>query len=127
MNVGLRETLEHLITKKNRLVFVLDVPELSFDPKSCVDSRPLKLTNDLNKTCAIPRKDFDKRIKEYRDMAMSVLKDYPSIKVFDAAAQLCDQQWCWAIKDGKMLYRDGDHLSLDGARMEAGELLKLLY
>ncbi|WP_425527259.1 SGNH hydrolase domain-containing protein [Xylella fastidiosa] len=58
---------------------------------------------------------------------MKVLKDYPSVKVFDAAAQLCDSQWCWAIKDGKMLYRDDDHLSLDGSRLMASELVKLLH
>jgi hypothetical protein len=125
MEIELRKTLDRFIGKKNRLVVVLDNPEMSFDPKSCI-SRPLNPTDHLNKTCAIPRKDFDEMSKEYRDLIMSVLKYYPTLKVFDATAKLYDQQWCWVVKDKKMLYRDGDHLSLDGSKLQAVELLKLL-
>lgn len=123
---AMRDTLNELIPTK-KVVFVLDNPELGFDPKSCVDSRPVRITNKIKTPCAIPKHDFDERNKEYRELVLKVLKDYPSVKVFDAAAQLCDSQWCWAIKDGKMLYRDDDHLSLDGSRLMASELVKLLH
>jgi hypothetical protein len=55
-----------------------------------------------------------------------VLKDFPAVQVFDAAAQLCDAKWCWAMKDGKMLYRDDVHLSSDGSRYIAQGLTKLI-
>ena len=122
---ALRETLDRLIAHKKNIIFVLDNAELGFNPKSCVKSRPLVLENNTKQICAIPRKDFDARSREYRDLVLSVLKDYPSVEVFDAADQLCDQQWCWAIKDGNMLYRDDDHLSLDGAKLLAGKMFEL--
>ena len=125
IKAGLRETLDRLIAKKNRLIVVLDNPELNFDPKSC-SIRPLELAS-YPKICAIARKDFDDASRRYRELIVSVLKDYPSIMVFDSAEQLCDQQWCWTIKNEKMMYRDDDHLSLDGAKLQARELLKLLH
>ena len=124
--VAMRDTLDEL-TPKKQVVFVLDNPELGFEPKSCVDSRPVRITNKTKIPCAIPKRDFDQRNNEYRGLVLKVLKDYPSVKVFDAAASLCDSEWCWAIKDGKMLYRDDDHLSLDGSRLMASELVKLLH
>lgn len=125
MRMALRDTLNYLTARDRKIIFVLDNPDLNFNPKSCIESRPLRLTKDLKEPCAIPRSSFDKRSKEFRDLANSVLKDFPSVKVFDAATQLCDQDWCWAIKDGKMLYLDSDHLSLEGARVMATEILKL--
>ncbi len=123
---AMRETIDRLLAKGKRIVFVLDNPELGFDPKSCVDSRPWRLTSRVRQPCAVPRNDFDERNQRYQELVAAVLKDYPAVKVFDAAAQLCDKQWCWAISDGQMLYRDDDHLSLDGARLMARGLAKLL-
>lgn len=123
---AMRDTL-NVLTKTKNVIFVLDNPELGFDPKSCTDSRPLRLTNHIKTPCAIPRKDFNERNREYRNLVMSILKDYPSVKVFDAAAQLCDEQQCFAMKENKILYRDDDHLSLDGARLISAKLVKLLH
>jgi peptidoglycan/LPS O-acetylase OafA/YrhL len=122
--VAMRETLNRLLAKGKRIVFILDNPELGFDPKSCVDSRPWRLTTRVRQPCAIPRHDFDARNRKYRELVAAVLKDYPAVRVFDAAAPLCDEQWCWAMKEGQMLYRDDDHLSLDGTRLVARELVK---
>ncbi|SFU68012.1 hypothetical protein SAMN05216339_10745 [Nitrosomonas eutropha] len=123
---AMRSTLNTL-TKTKNVIFVFDNPELGFDPKSCIDSRPLRLTNRIKTPCAIPRKDFDERNREYRNLILSILRDYPSVKIFDAAAQLCDEQQCLAMKEDKVLYRDDDHLSLDGARLISAELVKLLH
>jgi hypothetical protein len=121
------ETLVQLQASSKQIVFVLDVPELGFNPKLCVETRPLYLGNfSIKQPCAVSRKDFDARNREYRKLVFSVLKNFPSVHVFDAASQLCDAEWCWAMKDGKMLYRDDDHLSFEGSRLVAHELVKLL-
>lgn len=121
-----REALEWFSKKGKNVIFLLDNPELGFNPKSCVNSRPFVLHNHAKEICAIPREVYERRAFKYRDLVKSVLKDYPSVKVLDASSLLCDQRWCWAMKDGKMLYRDGNHLSYDGASIIAKELVKLL-
>ena len=57
---------------------------------------------------------------------LSVLSEFPSVRVFDAAARLCDERYCWAEKNGTLLYRDANHLSLDGSRYLAEELVAMI-
>ena len=124
---GLAKTFATYLAKGVNIIFVIDNPELGFDPKSCIDARPLSFSRNIKSVCAIPRSVYDERTHKYRAAVMSMVKtDYPSVIVLDAAAQFCDAGWCWAMKDGKMLYRDDDHLSLAGARMVAADLVKLL-
>ena len=61
--------------------------------------------------------------KKYLDVVTQVLKEFPSIEVLDPMPALCDNEYCWAIKDKKLLYRDGGHLSEVGA-IHVGEYFK---
>jgi hypothetical protein len=48
------------------------------------------------------------------------------VTIFDPAAFLCDKDYCWAGKDGKMLYVDEHHLSGFGVALLAPELEKII-
>lgn len=125
--IAMTNTIERLLQKNKRVIFYLDGPELDFDPKSCVDMRPVRLTSrEVKSPCAVPRKEFEDRNAEYRSQVFSVLKDFPEVQVFDAAKTLCDEKFCWAVLGGKMLYRDDDHLSVDGSELLAKGLTPLL-
>ena len=56
----------------------------------------------------------------------SILKDYPTIKVVDSAKSLCDDQYCYALKNNEVLYTDFDHLSLAGSVLMAEEISKAM-
>lgn len=113
---AMRTTLKRLLGANKEVVFVIDVPELAFDPKSCVEIRPLRFgARQAKSPCAVPRAAYDERNAGYRAVLAAVLKDFPAVKVWDPARLLCDEQFCWAMKDGTMLYRDDDHLSLAGS------------
>lgn len=124
--LAMRDTLDSFVRAGKQVVFVIDHPELDFDPRACLDSRPLRITNHVRRPCAVSRSAYDKRNEDYREVVFSVLKDYPTVKLFDSAAYLCDQQWCWAMRDEKILYFDRDHPSREGSRYLAGELLKVI-
>jgi hypothetical protein len=124
---GLAATLDALSRLGKKTILVLDQAELGFDPRSCINSRPLWLTgHEIRDICAVPRTDFDKRNNEYRHMIQEVVKDRPDVKVFDTAEQFCDANWCWAMKDGEVLYRDDDHLSIAGSIFVAKKLIELI-
>jgi hypothetical protein len=55
---------------------------------------------------------------------MKVIKDFPGVKLWDPTDVFCDKSYCWAIKEGKSLYRDGDHLNENGS-MYLGDRIKL--
>lgn len=124
--ISMKETIDRLHKANKKIVLVLDNPELGFNVKTCVETRPLSFSRKINTSCGVSRKDFDNRTKEYKEVIASVLKDYPSIQVFDPSDYLCDSQWCSAIKDNKMFYRDDDHLSLQGSEFMAHKLLPMI-
>ncbi|CAG4884169.1 Acyltransferase family protein [Georgfuchsia toluolica] len=112
--IALTRTFSYLLQQNKQVVFVLNQAGLNFDPQSCANNRPLRLGNEMRSTCAVSRDDFERHNREYREIAASVLKDFPSVKVFDVAKFLCDDQWCWAMKGSELLYADRTHFSRQG-------------
>lgn len=137
---GLRATLQRLQRAGKRVVFVFDIPELGFPPLDCKqDARPFRIPEAIRAVvpgappkgyegppCTIKRSDFDARNRTYRESTLAVLKDFPAVITFDAAAPLCDRRYCWASRDGDLIYSDDDHLSIDGSRYLARSLAPLL-
>ena len=124
--IAMRKTLDSAIENNKEVVFVIDNPSLGFDPKSCIYGRPFSKNNSIKKSCTIPKSKYENESKIYRKLVMSILNDYPSVKVFDAAEYLCDEKKCYGMLNGKILYRDNDHLSLEGGKLISKELVKLL-
>ena len=112
---SMRETLVALSNANKEIIFVMDVPELSFSPKNCLP-RPWRISGKLvREPCAISRTDFDNQSKIYKDIVTKVLTDFPKVKVLDPTDLFCDNQYCWAMKSGKLLYRDSNHLNEYGS------------
>lgn len=120
---SMRDTISRLVSSGKQIVFVIDVPEIGFGPKSCIDARPVRFTPyEARRPCAIPRVDVDKRNHEYWRVVHDVLKDFPSVKVFDPIPHLCDKNHCRAMKDEQILYRNNNHLTENGSRYMAEQL-----
>ncbi len=126
---GMRKTLQYLTNANKHVIFVVSTPRLDFQPRSCInnETRPFRIfPKRVKSLCGMSRAVFEKDNKEYRDLIFRVSKDFPNVKVFDTSDMLCDTQYCWAMKDGKMLFRDDVHLSISGSEYIASELVKLL-
>ena len=113
--LAMRETLEKMVKTGKQIIFVIDTPELGFDPKSCLHNRPFRLMDTVRSPCAIEKKAFNSRTEIYYAVIKKVLKDFPSVKVFSPSKYLCDEKYCWAIREGEMLFRDENHLSHKGS------------
>lgn len=123
---GIRQTLTALVESGKKVIFVLNNPELTFDPRRCL-RRSFAWTNQFKHSCAITLEEFLARNDTYRNLMSSILAEYPQVKVFDMAQYLCDAAYCHAEKDGILLYRDGNHLSEAGARLMAPHLYKNIF
>ena len=123
---GMRKTLQFLTSANKKVIFVVSTPRFNFNPAKCIN-RPFRLIRSkTNELCRMSRQDFERDAKSYRDLVFNVLKDYPSVKVFDTAKDLCDENYCYAKKDEKILYRDNVHLSLFGSDLIAQGLVKVI-
>ena len=119
--------MRRLSQSNKKVIFILDNPELGFNPEECLEIRPLHLTKFYpKKPCAVPRSQYELRNKEYRDLIFSILKRYPKITPLDMQEKFCDSLWCYATKNDMVLYMDGNHLSNDGSNFLAKELIKLI-
>ena len=124
---AMTETMTRLVNKKKRIIFLIDYPELGFDPQTCINTRPLKLFNKpLKYPCAVPLADYEQRSKAYRQIIAKALKNFPEVQVVDIPAKLCDQQWCWAEKDNRMLYSDNNHPSVLGGQYIVQDVIEKL-
>ena len=123
---GMRRTFKKLINAGKKVIVVLDNPRLPFDISSCVD-RPLKVFSQNNE-CKFEKKTFDNDAAAnwYKKILLEVLKDYPSVVVIDLKNIFCDNNFCYGKKDGKILYRDTNHLSINGSLLVAKEIFSLI-
>jgi len=124
---GMRETLRRFAQNNKKVIFVLDNPELHFDPKSCISSRPLRLTSaSVRSPCAVSQRDFEERNRVYRNIVNRVLLDFPKVKLVDASIPFCDGTRCWAKKGEELYYLDSHHLSSHGVRLVAKQIVEKL-
>jgi peptidoglycan/LPS O-acetylase OafA/YrhL len=116
LEARLKEVLGLLTNADKEILFVIDQPELGFDSRKCLDSRPYRsLLSTESFKCKVTRSAYDKRSAQYRKLITRVLEQFPSVEVIDAAQALCDNQFCYAKINNRILYSDDDHLSPYGA------------
>lgn len=106
--------------KKVNFYYLMENPELGFSPKNCM-IRPFDL---FPNNCKLTLDSYLNRSGEYRDFVYSLSKKYENINILDPKDMYCDDKYCYAIKDNKMLYADDDHHSLDGSLEQAKYLMK---
>jgi len=108
-------TFSYFNHRKTPFYYLMEDPELGFDPKNCV-KRPFVFSHIK---CKVPLKSFLSRQKTYRTYIYKLSKKYKNINILDPKDFYCDDKFCYAVKDGHMLYADDDHYSVDGAIMQA--------
>jgi hypothetical protein len=103
--------IERLVKTGKRIIYVVDTPELGFHPLSCL-VRPAR---SARYPCGVIKAEFDRRTARYLSAVSAVLLHFPTVQTFYPSRYLCDSEYCWGMRDDKLLYGDGDHLSVDGS------------
>jgi peptidoglycan/LPS O-acetylase OafA/YrhL len=111
----LRYTLAKLTALGKDIIFVFQLPEHGFEPQSCVRLRPFDAFKEIRVPCTTERADPERRQHDYRALSIGVLEDFPNVKVLDPFPIICDPESCKMQEDGKFLYRDHDHVSVEGS------------
>jgi lysophospholipase L1-like esterase len=123
---AMRITFQQLLKANKRVIYIMDIPELGFNPSICL-IRPWKINNDITKNpCTTKRDQVENDHETYRALISKVLNEFPQITIWNPADAFCDETYCWAVKDKKMLYRDDNHLNETGS-IYLGEFLNKHY
>jgi hypothetical protein len=82
---------------------------------------------------AFGTRDFDVPLSEVRDnrkpafdVETALAAAHPGASVFDPFPALCDDESCWAVRDGRILYQDETHLSVEGSTTLADGLAQAI-
>ncbi len=125
-DAGIERSVRSLLAAKKRVILVLDVPELGFKPEECVIGRPFGL-RQVRTPCAVPRATVNLRNAAYRLLVARLQARLPQLEVIDASLALCDAKACNAMRDGRLLYSDGNHLTLFGSKIVTRAMAPLIY
>ena len=124
---GMRNTFRRLLSHDKNIVFVISTPRLNFHPAACVMTRPFSFVDKKPRDlCAISQKEYLNDAREYLDATYDVLREFPAVKVVDLPSLLCDKDYCHAMKDGVLLYKDDIHLGTAGS-IYVGHMFKHLF
>lgn len=98
--------------------YIYQVAEIDFNPKRCANLRKIRFS-DKSQDCRISSLIIKEQQSEYREL----IKDI-KVNKLDPLDIQCDKDWCHAKIDGSVLYRDKNHLSIDGSNYISRKLLK---
>jgi hypothetical protein len=110
---GLSRTIDYIESKGKKVIFFLDNPEMNFNVSSCV-ARPFE-SAETKRLCGISREAVMERQEAIRRVAAHLLVRHPGLQIFDPVPYLCRGDFCPAMEDGKLVYRDINHLSFYGS------------
>ncbi len=119
---ALVDTIGALHARGIRVLFVDQVPELGFDPRTCVSRSSWKRRT----SCSLPRSTVDERQRPYRAVVDEVLAHAPGVIRIDPVPLFCTATECSAWRGDEMMYSDDDHLSPKGAAVVTAEIVKRL-
>ncbi len=75
----------------------------------------------------LPAEDYRQQRATYEATLLGIAADLPNVTYWPVFVDLCDEQFCPLFDGETLLFRDGDHLSWEGALKlthEARELLQ---
>ena len=115
-----------------RIVLILDIPNLNFFPRDCIESKNNTIQsirkNTFNKRilteCKISRSDYEQKNAPNKLLIEQIHRRFPAIEIFDPMASLCDENYCWAIANEVPIYYDPDHLTVEGANIVISNLIR---
>jgi peptidoglycan/LPS O-acetylase OafA/YrhL len=113
-------TVEMLGAAHKMVYLTDDVPVFSFDPAQCKYSRRF----NGESRCLESRVLYSRQLQSYLPILQSVANKHANVKLIDTIKYFCPSDLCAMAIDGKILYRDTNHLNLNGTRYVARRILE---
>jgi hypothetical protein len=109
---GLTSTLAGLNRAGIAVIVVHPTPEFPYTPSECAVIRVL--TNACDSS--ISRTQVAQRLRRSLDAENEAVAHTPNSSTLDLTDELCNAQRCSTTRGATILYRDTNHLSIDGAQ-----------
>jgi hypothetical protein len=92
-----------------RVIVLAPTPELVYSAPNCIGLGKGLLCNTARSKNEMPIKDIAAALAE-------VIARHANVRLIDPTDFFCDEQTCFAARDGKVFYTDHDHITASAAR-----------
>jgi len=113
--LSLSKVIGKLEVAGKKVVFIIDVPHMPFDIKDCVYIRPFSSIFNPSPICHASLNETLNDQKNIRNLFSKLSVAYPNLIIVDLPSLLCSNGECPLILNNKLIYRDSNHLSVDGS------------
>ena len=113
------KTIDALIAAGKKVYLIDDVPRFSYEPQRCQGRRWLASPT----ICEMSAKADNENYKEYVTSLENVVARRPESKFLSVHRYFCDDSQCRMTKGKQLLYRDNNHLNINGSRLAGGRLV----
>jgi hypothetical protein len=101
------------LSDAGKMVYLTDdVPSFPFSPDKCQGRRWL---STKNLSCQMSIDEAKKQTEVYIEALNKVVKSRPKVRILNVGKYLCDDKVCNMTKGNEILYRDNNHLNLNGS------------
>lgn len=114
----LAATIDLLAAAQKTVYVTDDVPNFTFDPPKCKYERMFSRTS----ACAESSRYFYHQYDTYYPILESVVRKSGQAKILHTVKYFCDDTLCTMGRNGMLLYRDRNHLNINGSRY-VGEMI----
>lgn len=97
-----------------------DFPTFTFDPETCKFDR---LWPFIENRCVDSKSVLESQRVEYATYISDIARDYPNVSLIPTHEYISDDQFCRMSRDGQLLFRDRNHLNVNGSRYVADRIL----
>jgi hypothetical protein len=107
----LSETIGALTSHGKRVWVADDVPFFPFPPVHCKYSREIS----PRQTCEISKDDFYRRRQKYLPEIDAAVSEFKNASLLKITHYFCDATTCSMLRNGAFVFRDNNHLNVDGS------------
>jgi SGNH domain (fused to AT3 domains) len=112
--LALTSTVERLTKAGIKVVLMGQPPELLIPLSRCL-AMSRYFYRDESSCLALPRAEAERRQSNVNRVLRSIAAADPDVAVFWPMPHMCDSERCYAMRNGKILYKDNSHLSPAGS------------
>lgn len=116
----LLRTAQAFINAGKDVYIVNNVPTFPFGPDKCRGKRWLSTKET---TCIMEKSSSEEQLQRYSQILIKINKADSRIRLIDINQYLCNKFECSQIKGRDLMYRDNNHLNINGSRYIGKELI----
>lgn len=112
LETELLNSIDALLNSGKVVYLTDDIPNYPFSPESCKGKRWL---SSKESTCTIDLEDWEIQKSKYINTLEKITLLRNSVKLIETGKYLCSANTCSMTLDQKLLYRDPNHLNINGS------------